>query len=46
MNKQEALEKLKLHQEWRKGAMISMLPPDEISEAIDILIEKLEWEKH
>ncbi len=44
MNKQEALEKLKLHQEWRRGAAIEMLNPKEIWESIDKLIEELEWE--
>lgn len=41
MNKQEALEKLKHHQEWRRGAGIEMLAPDEIGEAIDKLIEEV-----
>ena len=41
MNKQEALEKLKLHQEWRRGAEIEMLNPKEIGEAIDLLIEEV-----
>ncbi len=45
MDKEEALEKLKLHQEWRRGAEIEMLNPQEIGEAIDKLIEEVSSSK-
>lgn len=42
MNKEKALDILRTHNEWRRGADISMQDPKELGEAIDIAISVLE----
>jgi len=39
MNLTQAIQILKLHNEWRRGAEIDMLSPKMIGEAIDKIIE-------
>lgn len=45
MNKEKALDILRTHNEWRRGAEIPMQDPKELGEAIDIAISVLEQEK-
>lgn len=39
MTTKEAINILKLHNDWRKGANIEMQRPSEITEAIDVIVE-------
>jgi hypothetical protein len=40
MTYQEAIQILKIHQEWRLGANIVMIEPKELTEAIDTILHE------
>ena len=42
MELQQAIKILSYHQKWRRGALIEMLDPKDIGEAIDVILKHLE----
>ena len=38
MEIQQAIKILRYHQKWRRGALIEMLDPKDIGEAIDVIL--------